>query len=195
MSVDESNGEEKRFTIVDYGDGTLSAMPRHNLAQGLTVLLFMAVGAGIGFALVKDRRDLAALVGVVLGMVLGAFASGFVLMLLPPPRIQLTRTQIRRRYAACRRRARISGIVAVLMLIGLPIVIGIFGHDASDVAWLMCLGWPLVTVGACVYAKGLAQRLREWRCPECNVSLRVARPICPECGFSMVASAEHEAQS
>ncbi len=161
----EAAGNERRFACVDHGDGTLTTSPRRNLVQALAVLVFIAVGAVIGSLLVDDRPDLAALVGAVIGMVLGTFGSGFILMLLPPPRINLTQLQIQRKYAACRRRLWISRVVATLMLIGVPIVIGKFGHDPSDFAWLICLGWPAVTVGICVYAKGLAQRLKAWRCP------------------------------
>ncbi len=193
--ADDSREERERFTFVDHVDGILNSSPRRNLAQALTVLLFMGVGAEIGFFVVNDRPDLAALVGAILGMIAGTFLSGFVIMLLPPHRIQLTRSQIQRKYIACRKRFWIAGTVAVLMLVALPFVIGKFARESTDLAWLLCMGWPLATVAACVYAKGLAQRLRELRCPQCSVPLRIFWKTCPQCGFPLIPTSDTDWQS
>lgn len=184
-----------RLEYADHRDFALVTSSRQNLVQAMVVLLFMVVGAGVGYFTVDDRPDLAAIAGAVVGMSLGTFLSGSILMLWPSPRIKLTGLQIQRKYAASRRRLWMSGVAGIFMLICLPMVIGIFGHDSSDLAWLICLGWPLVTVGLCVYAKSVAHRLKEWRCPRCNAPLGVVGTACPQCGFLMSASTASEKQS
>lgn len=189
-ATENARGDSDVFTFADHADGTLTTSPRRNLLQALAVLVFMAIGAGGGYFTVEDRPDLAALVGAVLGMLAGAFVSGFVIMLLPPVMIQLSRREIQRKYVACRRRWSISLAIALLLFVSLPFVIGKFEHEDSDIAWLLCLGWALATGGAGVYTKGLSHRLKEWPCPQCAKPLGRFRKTCPQCGFPLLPCSE-----
>ena len=182
------------LAFVDGADGMLDSSPRRNLVQLLTVLAFVAVGAVIGSFMTPNRSDLAALVGAVLGMVLGTCLSGFVIMLLPPQRIRLTPNQVEQRFIACKRRLWIACGVATLMVISLPLVIGTFGHNDTDLAWVVCLGWPLATVVACVYAKGIAKRLKQWRCTQCGGSLETPFKLCAVCGRPLIHASKADGQ-
>ena len=191
----DCSGAREEYTYVEHGDGALDSSLRRNVAQALTVVAFMIVGAGIGFFMVDDRPEFAALGCAVLGMIAGTFLSGFVLMLLPTRRIKVTRVEIQREYAAWSRRLWISGITGMLMLLCLPLVLGLFGHDSSVLSWLFCLGWILGMIRLSTYYRGLALRMREWRCPRCNAALGAVRPVCAQCGFPMLRSATAERES
>lgn len=189
-AAQESCGNDEVLSIDDHADGVLTLSLRHNLVQGLAVIAFMGVGALIGFLTVKQRPDIAALIGAFLGMVVGTFLSGFLIMLLPPPKIRVTRRQIQRKYAQARKRLWITVTVALLLTISLPWIIGKFGHQQSNVAGLVFLGWPLATVAAWLYARGIALRLREWPCPRCGEPLGKLRKSCPQCDFLLLPSTD-----
>lgn len=177
-----STADGTRYAVSDAEGLQLHA--KRNLFQ-LTALVFVAsVGALIGWSMTDNRQDLAALVGGLLGMVVGTLLSGFILLLVPPPFVSVTLSEFGRRCRAIKRHLIVSGVVFVTCILGLPFVISRFGHDDSDLAWCICLTWIVATVGLCAYTKTLAHRIRELKCLACGERFgRIGSP-CSHCGLS-----------
>lgn len=157
-----------------------------NLFQLVSLLSVAAIGATIGWFLTDDRPDIAALVGGVLGMILGTFLSGFILMLMPAPTIKITAHEFGRKHRAWKRHLMVTSIAFAVFLFGLPFIISRFGHDDSDLAWVVCLMWMALTVGLCTYTKGLALRIRDCKCPACGATFGRIGSHCSQCGLSTV---------
>ena len=159
--------------------------PRRNLFQLASLLVFAAIGATIGWFLTDNRPDLAALVGGVLGMIVGTFLSGFVLMLMPAPTITITPQAFGRKRLALKRRLKIATIAFAVCVLSSPLIISKFGHEDSDFSWGICLFWGCLTAGLCAYTKGLALSLRECKCPACGKPFGRLGSACGNCGFQI----------
>lgn len=179
----DSSPEDTKF-VVSEQEG-LQLHRGRNLFQLAALLILAAIGAIVGWFLSEDRPDLAALVGGVLGMIVGTFLSGFLLMFLPPAATTMTLAKFQRKYRGTKRRLIISSIAFAVFLLTLPIIISRFGHDDSDLAWCMCLTWIASTAGLCFYTKILASRVRELKCPACGRLLGRVRSSCSHCGLSL----------
>src|SRR5262245_10738611 len=79
---ENSEMAEQRFPVEF--DGGLDRDRRRNMYQGMSVIVFMGIGATFGYLQVADRPDIAALAGAVVGKVVGTFLSGIVMMRIPP---------------------------------------------------------------------------------------------------------------
>jgi len=58
----------------------INVRPKDNVVQALTIIVCLAFGAGVG-AVVRDERVVGALVGGVIGLIVGCFGSGIALMI------------------------------------------------------------------------------------------------------------------
>lgn len=183
-----SNSGDASFVVPEQ-EG-LQLHRNRNLFQLASLLIFAAIGATIGWFLTDDRPDIAALVGGVLGMIAGTFLSGFVLMLMPAPTIKITAHEFGRKHRALKRHLIVASIAFAVFLFGLPFIISRFGHDDSDLAWVVCLMWIVLTVGLCAYTKGLALRVRECKCPACGETFSRIGSHCSQCGFSIAPDGE-----
>jgi hypothetical protein len=156
-----------------------------NLFQAGAVLLFAAVGAIVGYFATNDRPDMAALFGGVLGMTVGTFLSGFVLMLRPPPPAMLTLAEIQQEYRRSKRRLTIAAIALAAFLLTMPLVIWRFADADSDLSVPVCVFWIVATCGLCVYVRGLSHECRTWTCPNCGKPLEDEPSRCVHCGLSI----------
>ena len=156
---------------------------RRNLVQLAAVLVFIAIGAIIGYFLTDDRPALTAMAGGITGMIVGTFASGFVLMLLPEPTVRITLGEIRNKHIHLKRRLMVAAIAFISCMLLLPLVISRFDHDDSTFAWVICLLWICATTGLSVYTKMLVHRLREWKCPACGQPFGRLWSSCNNCGL------------
>jgi len=134
---------------------------RVNLFQAVAILACSGVGACLGYQLTDDASWLAALAGGVIGMVLGAFASGFVLMFRPRRWITLAAATIK--CEQLRRRLIFAAVLCALLVFGTIYVISVLGHDDSPWVFVTCVVWLCLAVGVGAYARGLAWRLRQLR--------------------------------
>jgi len=174
--------DSTRYALPDAEGLQLHA--KRNLFQLTALVVVASVGAVIGWSMTDNRPDLAALVGGVVGMVVGTFLSGFVLLLVPPPSVSVTLSEFGRRCRAMKRRLVVSGVAFAVCILGLPFVISRFGHDDSDLALCICLTWIVATVGLCPYTKMVAHRIRELKCPACGERFVQIGSPCSHCGLS-----------
>jgi len=182
QSATETSSDET-FVVSDR-EG-LQRDSKRSLAQLAAIIVFSAAGAVIGSFMTNNRPDLAALAGGILGMIVGTFVSGFVLMLLPTPIKTMTLRQIRSKYRQLRSRLIIATIVLALFMLTLPLIISQFGDDESTFACAMCVLWFGATPVLFVYTKMLAYRLRKWRCPACGEPFGKQWTSCSNCGLSI----------
>ncbi len=175
--------------VVEEREG-LQLHSKRNVLQLGAVLASVAVGAIIGYFLTDERPDLAALAGGVVGMLFGAFVSGFILMHLPTPTVTMTLGEIRHKRHRLKRRVIIAAIAFGLLILSLPLIISRFGHDDSTFAWTMCLVWIGATLGSYFYASLLAYRLHEWQCPLCSKPFGKRSTSCDSCGLSLNPESE-----
>jgi hypothetical protein len=176
-----SQSENARYAVS--GAEGLQLHANRNLFQLTALIVVASIGAVIGWSMTDDRPDLAALVGGILGMIVGTFLSGFVLMLIPPPAVSVTLTDFARKYRAMKRRWVVSSVGYAAGLLGLPFMISCFRYDGSDVAWCIGLAWIVATFGLCAYRRMLGYRIRELRCPACSERFgRIGSP-CSHCGL------------
>jgi hypothetical protein len=153
-------GSETGDLVQDRPEG-LDLGLRANLFQAVAILACSGVGACIGYQLTDDAPWLAASAGGLLGMVLGAFASGFVLMFRPRRRITLAAATIK--CEQLRRRLIFAAVLCAFLVFGMVYVVSVLGHDDSPWAFVTCVAWLCLAVGVGAYAKGRAWRLRQLR--------------------------------
>jgi hypothetical protein len=130
-----------------------------NFFQLFSLLFFAVAGAVMGWFATDDRPDIAALIGGILGMIVGTFLSGFILMRVPAPGATTTVSEFRRLHQKLRRRLIVALVAFCACTIGLSFTVPL--ANADD--WTSAL--PFVDlglfVGLCCYARMLAHRIRE----------------------------------
>ena len=144
---------ELTVTVPDVQEG-LDLNRRRNTLQATAAIVCALIGGSLGPSLVTEGRFLAAICGAFIGLVIGTFIAGFVLMLWPPEEIPIHAALIK--YGRIRRKRIGATITWLTLILACPFVLSVFGHDDRPIAWLICFTWIIVTVGACSYARGLA---------------------------------------
>ena len=150
-------GDGSRATVPDVQEG-LDLNLRRNAIQATTSASCSLIGGCLGPSLVTEGRIIAALFGAFVGLVIGTFVSGFILMMRRPGEISIQ--EARAKHEKIRRKQMSAILVLVLLVLVGPFVVSVFGHDDQPIAWLICFAWIMATVGACIYARGLAVESR-----------------------------------
>ncbi len=133
---------------------------RRNLLQGMVVLASMGAGAIVGYGMMDDWREPAAIVGAVLGMMGGTSVSGLVLMLLPPREIVLSRDEAEYLLARTAGRIKVAWTIGIVLLLAMP-AIGFLAHVSHPLAFVTCLLYPLLAPAYCLYPLSLNERRKQ----------------------------------
>ncbi len=135
---------------------------RRNLLQGMVVLASMGAGAIIGYVMMDDWREPAAIVGAVLGMMGGTFVSGLVLMLLPPRKTVFNRDEAEYLLARTAGRTKIAWTIGIVLLLAMPAIL-FLAHISHPLAFITCLLYPLLAPAYCLYPVSLSERRKQLR--------------------------------